>query len=95
MAGDTSGQAGARAPISVIRYANGQVDDVAISGDLFRLEQMDKTVWWSAIYRGAQRTCFWFRYDRKRREIVVTISEDEIGCHDDSKQAEEVATCHD
>jgi len=61
----------------------GAVDDVAISGDLFRLEKMDRGLWWSCIYRGDQRTCFWFRIDQLRGDIVVTVSEDSIGCIDD------------
>ena len=65
--------------------ADGAVDDVAISGDLFRLEKMARGVWWSCIYRGAHRTCFWFRI--VKGDIIVTVTEDSIGCRDDSGRA--------
>lgn len=44
--------------MSVIRLAKGDVDDVAIDGDLFRMEQMDNDHWWVCIYRGKERTAF-------------------------------------
>ncbi len=93
--GDTSGQAGGSEPMAIIRYANGQVDDVAISGDLFRMEQMDKDCWWVAVYRGKDCTMFDLRWDRKTHNIVATVYQDEIGCIDDCKQVEEAAKCQD
>jgi len=71
-------------PTAVIRYAGGQVDDVAITGDLFRMEQMDRDHWWVCIYRGDKRTMFGLWWDKRRREIVAHLTEDTIGCHDDS-----------
>lgn len=67
-------------PMAVICYVGNQIDDVAISGDLFRMEQMDRDHWWLCIYRGKQRTAFSLRWDRKRREIVATLTDDSIGC---------------
>lgn len=59
----------------------GAVDDVAITGDLFRLERMGRGAWWSCIYRGDQRTAFRLRV--AKGDIVVTVAEDSIGCVDD------------
>ena len=70
-------------PLAVIRRVNGEVDDVVITGDLFRMEQMDKDSWWVAMYRGDERVCITLRWDKKRREIVATVYEDGIGCTDD------------
>ncbi len=61
-----------------ISYVEGHVDDVAISGDLFRMERMDKGAWWVAIYRGDERTMFSLVWDRKRREIVAIVTEDTL-----------------
>jgi hypothetical protein len=82
---------------AIVRRVKGEVDDVAITGDLFRLEQMDKAVWWAAIYRGDKRVALWFRYNRKRG-IVVNVQEDDFGCTDDSGQpavAHEAGRCPD
>lgn len=74
-------------PIAVIRYVAGQVDDVAITGDLFRMEQMSDTCWWVCICRGEsgeKRTAFNLVWDRKQKRIVAVLWEDTIGCTDDS-----------
>jgi hypothetical protein len=60
-----------------IRYESGEIDDVAISGDTFRMEQMDTGFWWVAIYRGGKETSFNL-YSKK--PIKVTINNDTIGC---------------
>jgi hypothetical protein len=61
--------------------AHGQVDDVAISGGLFRMERMDAHLWWVAVYRGDKRVTFWLR---ARGRITADLGEDGIGCVDDS-----------
>lgn len=70
--------------VAFVRYDQGLVDDVVISGNLFRMEQMDKDAWWVAIYRGKKRTSFSLQWDRKSRNIVATVTDDSIGCTDDS-----------
>ena len=70
--------------LSIIRLLNGAVDDVMIDGDLFRMEQMDKDSWWVAIYRGDKRVRFVLSWDKKRKEIVAKVSEDDLGCIDDT-----------
>lgn len=70
-------------PYAIVRRVKGEVDDVAITGDLFRLEQMSRSAWWAAIYRGDRRVSFWFRYNRKRG-IIVDVQGDELGCVDDT-----------
>ena len=63
----------------------GKVDDVAISGDLFRLERMSNSVWWVCIYRGKKRTAFYLERPRGKKTVEATLIEDSIGCIDDSK----------
>ena len=72
-------------PMAVIRRVGGDVDDVAISGDLFRMEQMRSDDWWVCVYRGEQRTMFSLCWDRKARCLRAVVTEDSIGCHDDSE----------
>jgi len=62
---------------------NGEVDDVAIHGDLFRLERMGMDSWWCAIYRGDKQVSF--SIYRKGKGIAVGVQEDQLGCKDDSK----------
>lgn len=51
---------------------DGSLDDVAISigGGMFRLEQMDKGVWWMALYMPDGRT-HTFHFNAKRRIRVL------------------------
>jgi hypothetical protein len=65
---------------------SGQVDDVAISCDMFRLERMDECVWWAAAYVGDQRVTF--SIFMKEGRVEVEVVEDEIGCKDDVKEEE-------
>jgi hypothetical protein len=62
--------------------AAGQVDDVAVTADLFRLERMDTGVFWAAAYRGGKRVTFLIE---SSAPITVHVSDDDIGCKDDSK----------
>jgi hypothetical protein len=66
-----------------IRMKGEKVNDVAISCDLFRLEEVDIGLWWAAAYQRDKRTSFWIR--RKGKEIVVEIQENSLGCIDDTK----------
>lgn len=34
------------------------IDDVAITGDMYRLERMNDRTFWTCIYRGKHRVCF-------------------------------------
>ena len=69
---------------SAIRLGeDGKVDDVAISGDLFRMEQLDDDVFWLTIYRGEKRASF--TLSRKGKQIIAVVQADGIGCVDDSK----------
>ena len=73
--------------IQVIRRNDdGSLDDIAITGDLFRLEQMDDSSWWCCIYRGKKRTAFNIYRPRGKNTVVVEISDDSIGCIDDRKK---------
>ena len=63
----------------------GQVDDVAIYGDLFRLERMSNSSWWCCIYRGDKRTSFFIYRPRGKKTVEVVIQEDSIGCKDDRR----------
>jgi len=69
----------------IIRRRAGQVDDVVISGDLFRLERMDDDCWWAAVYRGKDCTAFFLQ--RTDTGIVAALAEDSIGCADDTKHS--------
>ncbi len=60
------------------------VDDVAITGDLFRMERMDDGVWWVCIYRGDKRTAFNLS---SKAPIEATVIEDSIGCSDDTPRS--------
>lgn len=66
--------------MGVICYVGNQIDDVAISGDLFRMQQMARNRWLLRIYRGKLLTAFSLHWDRTRQEIVATLTEDSIGC---------------
>jgi hypothetical protein len=71
--------------LSAIRLDDGKaVDDVAISGDLFRMERMDDGVWWVCVYRGGKRTAFNLS---SKSPIEATVIEDTIGCTDDTDRA--------
>jgi hypothetical protein len=59
---------------------SGQVDDVAITGDLFRMERMNDQCWWVAIYRGENRTTF--NLQLKEGRLEATLIEDSIGCQE-------------
>ena len=61
----------------------GEVDDVAIDGDLFRLERMNTDSWWCCIYRGKNRTAFSIYRPRGKKTVVAKLIEDSIGCIDD------------
>ncbi len=63
---------------------DGTVDDVAITSDLFRLEQMDDDVWWACAYNGKKRTAF--NIFRKGKKVICEVIEDEIGCIDDTQR---------
>lgn len=73
-------------PMNVIRLdEDGEVDDVAITGDLFRMERMNDGDWWVCIYRGDKRTAFSLTANSNNKAI---LSEDSIGCHDDTKSSQ-------
>jgi len=65
---------------------HGAVDDVAIDGNLFRLERMGNSEWWCCIYRGKQRTAFSIHRPRGKKTVEVVVIEDGIGCIDDRKK---------
>lgn len=71
--------------MSFIRYIDGQVDDVVITGDLFHLEQMDDNAWWVTIYRGDRQACFLLQWDKKRKRIKTILMEDDLSCTDDTE----------
>ena len=69
------------------RNEDGTVDDVAIDGNLLRLEQMDDDFWWLAIYRGDKRVAFHITTPGECGEgmpISVMVVEDDLGCIDDT-----------
>lgn len=70
---------------AIRRNSDGTVDDVAITCDTFRLEQMSSDNWWAAAYLGGKGVMFALRWDKKRRRIVCMSYEDTIGCTDDSE----------
>ncbi len=61
-----------------ISYVDGHLDDVAISCDMFRLEQMSPDAWWVAACRGDKTTMFWLHWDRKTKNIIATVTCDDI-----------------
>ena len=68
-------------------HPDGTVDDVAISCDLFRLEQMDDDAWWACASRGnGKQTDFWLHWDKKSRRIICTVTSDTIGCVNDMSE---------
>lgn len=78
-------------PRQVIRlghspYNEGEVDDIVIDGDLFRMERMTETSWWLAIYRGEQRVSFDLLWDEDAHKIMAYVQDDELGCTDDTPQ---------
>jgi len=68
---------------------NKAVDDVAITGDLFRMERMDDGAWWVCIYRGEKRTAFSLM---SKTAIEATVVEDSIGCADDTNRSNDEAS---
>ena len=70
-------------------YRDGTVDDVAIDGDLYRLEQMSDHAFWTCIYRGENRVCFWIEWDYDKHCLVCTKIEDSIGTYNDSARDRE------
>ena len=58
----------------------GEIDDVAISGDMYRLERLDDNCWWTCVYDGERRTCF---HLHSKTPISVECTEDTLGCSDD------------
>lgn len=60
------------------------VDDVAITGDLFRMERMNDGAWWVCVYRGGKRTAFNLS---SKTAIEATLIEDSIGCSDDTDRS--------
>lgn len=75
--------------VQVVRRIAGQVDDVVITGDTFRLERMDDQAWWAAVYRGERVVSFWISSDNGQIDVEVTT--DELGCTDDTEQAPTLA----
>lgn len=65
----------------------GKIDDVAIHGDLFRLERMSDHSWWCCIYRGEKRTSFSIYRPRGKTTVEVGLQDDSIGCIDDREKA--------
>ena len=74
-------------PLSIIRRRKGAVDDVAIGCDLFRLKRMGTDAWWAAATRDDRTTMFLVRWDRRLKRLVVTVTQDELNCGDDSGTA--------
>lgn len=74
---------GAPAPRTIIRPdARGDPDDVVIEDvTCVRMERMDASAWWIAVYRGDQRVAFWLQ---SHQAIRIGIIEDELGCVDDT-----------
>ena len=70
-------------------HEDGTVDDVAITCDMFRLEQMDDDCFWAAAYRGEKEAMFAIKWDKKLKRLVATCYSDTIGCEDDRTRAEE------
>lgn len=70
---------------NAIRLDNdGKVDDVAITGSLFRMERMDDGIWWVCIMRGdGSRTCFNLA-TKRGAHIDAIVTEDSIHCVDDT-----------
>jgi hypothetical protein len=71
--------------VQIIRRIRGEVDDVVISCDTFRLEQMDDDAWWAAVYRRERAVSFWITY--RDGGIQVEVTNDELGCVDDTPDA--------
>lgn len=67
---------------AIRRNPDGSVDDVAISGDLFRLEQMDDDSFWACVHRGDKAVHFMIR----GKNLIAQSYEDDIGCIDDTGQ---------
>ena len=70
---------------SAIRLRNDEVDDVAITGNLFRMERMNKDTFWVCIYRAKKRTGFYLQVNDSRG-LTATLIEDDIGCKDDNEE---------
>lgn len=56
-------------------------DDIVVKDvEMFRMEQMDRRVWWACCYLAGEedegnRIAFDIRYVAKEREVVVTVTE--------------------
>lgn len=61
--------------IERIDYANGELDDIAVSSvSLFHMEQMTNGCWWIRLYReGADDLVFWLNAKGK---ITATMERD-------------------
>ncbi len=68
--------------VQAVRRIGGAVDDVVITGDTFHLERMDDDAWWAGIYRGDRCLSLWIACEAGR--INVEVSNDELGCVDDT-----------
>ena len=59
---------------------DGTPDDFFIEGVSFRMEHMDDTSWWLAVYRGDKRVSIVLNSETP---IICQIVEDELGLIDD------------
>jgi hypothetical protein len=71
--------------MKAVRMDKMGVDDVAIDATMFRLERMDRNVFWAAAYVGDKRVTFTIS---SKAAIKVEVVEDDIGCIDDSHQGD-------
>lgn len=72
-----------RKPVQrICTNVDGTLDDIFITGDFFRMEQMDDDCWWLAIYRGKKRVSF--NLVRKGKKIKAILQDDELDCEYDS-----------
>lgn len=60
-----------------------ELDDVVVKDvSMFRMEQMERGVWWACCYLEGNvegRLAFHIRYDKQARDVVVTVSERPLG----------------
>ena len=70
-------------PYAIIRRKHGEVDDVAISCDAYRLERMDTNLVWVCCYRDGKQVAFFIRVTG--RSLSIELSTDELSCTDDSE----------
>lgn len=69
----------------IIRMDEDGVDDVVITSDTTRIERMSDTEYWVAAYRGSEEVMFTVFWDKKAKMLRCSVSEDTIGCIDDTK----------